>query len=103
MCTVLVLSHHCSAQNIFLTGQHAQYHGFEARLYNSIRATQPVSMPVRVIKANDVRFDAWKGMRKWSLEENKAFLQASISRTDYEEKGGEWFKEHRFASNLGGE
>lgn len=91
------------SQNVFVTGQHSQYRGFDTRLYTSLRATQPVTMPIQVIRAKDVRFDAWKGMRKWALQEKDDFLRSSITRKDYEEKGSEWFKEHRFASNLGGD
>ncbi|UZJ54615.1 hypothetical protein CBS101457_003935 [Exobasidium rhododendri] len=89
--------------NVFVTGQHTQYPNFDTRLYHSLRATQPAALPVRVVRAKDVRFDTWKGMRKWALDDQASFERASISRKEYEEKGSEWFKEHSFASNLGGE
>lgn len=88
------------AGNIFVTGQHTRYPGFDQRLFNSIRATQSVDVPVRVVRAKDVRFDAWRGMRKWTLENNADFLRSSISRQEYEEKGSDWFKEHRFSANM---
>lgn len=41
--------------------------------------------------------DAWNGARKWARSLNS--LQAvSVTREDYDEKGGEYLKEH-FASN----
>ncbi|PWN37790.1 actin-like ATPase domain-containing protein [Meira miltonrushii] len=88
------------ANNIFVTGQHTLYSGFDQRLYNSVRATQPIDIPVRVVRAKDVRFDAWRGMRKWTLENNEEFLSSSIKRQEYEEKGSEWFKEHRFSATM---
>lgn len=87
-------------QNIFVTGQHSQYAGFDQRVYTSLRATQPVDIPVRVVRAGDVRFDAWRGMRKWVLENKDDFVRSSISRQDYDEKGSEWFREHRFSANM---
>lgn len=58
---------------------------------------------MRVVRAKDVRFDAWRGMRRWTLEENEAFVRSSITRQEYEERGAEWFKEHRLAANMNGE
>ena len=41
--------------------------------------------------------DAWNGARKWARSLNN--LQAvSVTREEYDEKGGEYLKEH-FASN----
>lgn len=41
--------------------------------------------------------DAWNGARKWAKSLNS--LQAvSVTREEYDEKGGEYLKEH-FASN----
>lgn len=88
------------ASNIFVTGQHTLYHGFDQRLFNAVRATQPIDVSVKVVRAKDVRFDAWRGMRRWTLENNEEFLQNSITRREYEEKGSEWFKEHRFSANM---
>lgn len=86
-------------QNVFFTGRHTQYLGFRERLYNSIRATQPSECKVNVRAAKDPRFDAWRGMAKWTSVEEKEFRTTAISKQDYEEKGKEWFKEHAFSSS----
>lgn len=86
-------------QNIFVTGRHTGYKGFEQRLYSSIRAIQPSSVLVKVKPASDRRFDAWKGAARWSVAEADTFRSTAITRQDYEEKGKEWFKEHALSAN----
>ncbi|SNX86671.1 related to ARP5 - Actin-related protein [Melanopsichium pennsylvanicum] len=86
-------------QNIFCTGRHTGYKGFEQRLYSSIRAVQPSNVVVKVKGANDRRFDAWKGAARWSVQDSQTFQTTAISKQDYEEKGKEWFREHPFSAN----
>lgn len=86
-------------QNVFFTGRHTLYPGFRQRLYNSIRATQPSDCKVNVTGAKDSRFDAWRGMAKWTSIEEDQFRATAITKSDYEEKGKEWFKEHAFSSS----
>ncbi|KAJ9475548.1 Actin-related protein 5 [Pseudozyma hubeiensis] len=85
-------------QNIFCTGRHTGYKGFEQRLYSSIRAIQPSNVLVKVTGAKDRRFDAWKGAAKWSVREEE-FRKSAITKQDYEEKGKEWFVEHALSAN----
>ncbi|SOV09730.1 related to ARP5 - Actin-related protein [Ustilago sp. UG-2017a] len=86
-------------QNIFCTGRHTGYKGFQQRLYSSIRAIQPSNVVVKVRAARDKRFDPWKGVAKWSVREQETFRQTAVTKADYEEKGKEWFKEHPFSAN----
>ncbi|SPO30114.1 related to ARP5 - Actin-related protein [Ustilago trichophora] len=86
-------------QNIFCTGRHTGYKGFEERLYSSIRAIQPSNVSVNVKRAKDKRFDAWKGAARWSVKEQDLFRSTAVSKQDYEEKGKEWFKEHPMSAN----
>ncbi|KAK0560941.1 Nuclear actin-protein involved in chromatin remodeling [Tilletia horrida] len=86
------------AKNIFVTGQHTLYPGFDDRLLSSIRATQPVGMSLDLRRARDVRFDPWRGMARWAQECRDDFKAAQVTREEYEEKGGEWFKEFRFSA-----
>lgn len=86
-------------RNIFCTGRHTGYRGFEQRLYTSIRAIQPSSVEVNVRAARDRRFDAWAGAAKWTTRQQETFRNTAISKQDYEEKGKEWFKEHAFSAN----
>lgn len=88
------------ATNIFVTGQHTQYPKFDARLRSSIQSTQPVDLNVRVLRAKDVRFDAWRGMAKWATKEHEAFQKVSISKQEWMERGPDWFKDHQFAAAI---
>ncbi|KAL9939035.1 hypothetical protein V8E36_001848 [Tilletia maclaganii] len=85
------------AKNIFVTGQHTLYPGFDERLLASIRATQPVGTPLGLRRAANVRFDPWRGMSRWARECREEMLAAQITRAEYEEKGAEWFREFRFS------
>ena len=85
--------------NIFVTGRHTGYRGFEQRLYSSIRAGQPSNVVVKVKGAKDRRFDPWKGAARWTAEQAELFRQTAISKQDYDEKGKEWFKEHPLSAN----
>ncbi|KAK0541302.1 Nuclear actin-protein involved in chromatin remodeling [Tilletia horrida] len=85
------------AKNIFVTGQHTLYPGFDERLLSSIRATQPVGTSLGLRRARDVRFDPWRGMARWARECRDEFRAAQVTRAEYEEKGAEWFKEFRFS------
>ena len=86
-------------QNIFCTGRHTGYKGFEDRLYSSIRAIQPSNVTVKVSAAKDRRFDAWNGAARWSVRDEATFRSTAITKQDYDEKGKEWFKEHPLSAN----
>jgi actin-related protein 5 len=69
------------AQNIFLTGRHTLYPNLDTRLQNSLVAllpTTPYGSAVRVRRANDPRFDAWRGMARWCLERGEERKEASV-------------------------
>ncbi|CAD6888381.1 unnamed protein product [Tilletia controversa] len=85
------------AKNIFITGQHTLYPGFDDRLLSSIRATQPIGTQLELRRARDVRFDPWRGMARWARECREELMEAQVTRAEYEEKGSEWFKEFRFS------
>lgn len=86
------------AQNVFVTGRHTLYRGFDERLRASLQMTQPADAPVRVIRASNVRFDAWRGMAKWAQTDD--FKSTSITRADYDEYGSEYFKDHGLAAAM---
>ncbi|KAE8209976.1 hypothetical protein CF327_g6097 [Tilletia walkeri] len=85
------------SKNIFITGQHTLYPGFDDRLLSSIRSIQPVGTQLGLQRARDVRFDPWRGMSRWARECREEFRAAQVTRAEYEEKGSEWFKEFRFS------
>ncbi|CAO1635528.1 unnamed protein product [Parajaminaea phylloscopi] len=89
--------------NIFVTGRHTSYEGFDDRLRDSMRSLLPVSWSdsVRVIRAKDVRFDAWRGMAKWALAEGgQERSRAQVTRQEYDEMGAEYIKEHNLVGAL---
>ncbi|PWN44568.1 actin-like ATPase domain-containing protein [Ceraceosorus guamensis] len=89
------------ANNIFVTGQHTQYPNFDDRLCQSVRATQSVDIPVRTVRARDVRFDAWRGMSMWSLTDD--FQKTCITKADWQEKGADYLSArhaHRFTAAM---
>jgi actin-related protein 5 len=85
-------------QNIFVTGRHTGYAGFDDRLRRSVQATQSTDIRVRVQRARDPRFDAWRGMALWSGSDEAR--HSAISRADYDEKGSDYLSEHSFSAAL---
>jgi len=81
-------------QNVLVTGCYSQLPGFDTRLQSTLRSVLPTHAPLSVRRASNPRFDAWRGMRKWVLEQDEVFRSTSVSRADYEEKGPGWFQEH---------
>lgn len=79
-------------QNIFLTGGCASFLNLSERLENEIRAIRPFQSTFNIYTATDPILDAWHGARKWSLLPN--LTQRSITLSDYEEKGGDYLREH---------
>ncbi|KAN0062909.1 Actin-related protein 5 [Thecaphora frezii] len=85
--------------NLFYTGRHTLLPNFGTRLSSSIRATQPTSLSIRLRPAKDPRFDAWRGMAKWTSQEQELFRSSAITRQEYNEKGHDWFVEHALSAN----
>lgn len=79
-------------KNIFLTGGCASFLNLSERLENEIRAIRPFQSTFNIYTASDPILDAWHGARKWSLLPDLA--QRSIPLSDYEEKGGDYLREH---------
>ncbi|KDN50875.1 actin-like ATPase domain-containing protein [Tilletiaria anomala UBC 951] len=88
------------AKNVFLTGQHTQYRNLDSRLRASLQMTQPIDVQVRVIRAQSMRFDAWRGMAKWVSSCADDFRTSSITRAEYDEKGSEYFKDHGLSAAM---
>lgn len=56
----------------------------------------PFQSEFKVTVAKDPVLDAWCGARRWAMQPN--FDNYVLTKSEYEEKGGEWFKEH-FVTN----
>ncbi|XP_075757454.1 actin-related protein 5 isoform X2 [Pelodiscus sinensis] len=85
-------------QNVFLTGGNTMYPGLKARIEKELLEMRPFQSSFQVHFASSPILDAWYGARDWALEYvNRE--EGWITRNDYEEKGGEYLKEH-CASNV---
>ena len=58
---------------------------------------RPFQTPHKIIFAKNPTIDSWKGARKFAL--SSEFNEQLVTRQEYDEKGGEYFKDHT-ASNL---
>nr|XP_028590818.1 actin-related protein 5 [Podarcis muralis] len=80
-------------QNVFLTGGNMMYPGMKARIYKELLEMRPFQSSFQVHLASNPVLDAWYGARAWALEYMNRD-EGWITRKDYEEKGGEYLKEH---------
>lgn len=85
-------------QNVFLTGGNAMYPGLKARVQKELLEMRPFQSSFQVHLASSPILDAWHGARDWAVE-HMTREEGWITRKDYEEKGGEYLKEH-CASNV---
>lgn len=79
-------------QNVFVTGSPAVIPGLVPRLHAILRPILDPEVTLRVVLANDVRLDAWKGMRSFAHNKREELLQYATSKQEYEENGGERIK-----------
>lgn len=71
--------------------------GLHDRLSREMLEMRPFQTPHKIYTAKDPNCDAWYGAREFA---NASDLpQFMITKQDYDENGGEYFKEHK-ASNL---
>ncbi|KAI6820036.1 actin-like ATPase domain-containing protein [Hortaea werneckii] len=82
-------------KDVFVTGGYSLFQGFEERLRSELRAVLPTEVELGVRKAKDPVLDAWRGAAKWAATPQSR--QAFVTKKEWEEKGGEYIKEH----NLG--
>ncbi|XP_020654112.3 actin-related protein 5 [Pogona vitticeps] len=80
-------------QNVFLTGGNVMYPGIKARIHKELLEMRPFQSSFQVHLASNPVLDAWYGAREWALEYMNR-EEGWITRKDYEEKGGEYLKEH---------
>ncbi|CAH3183605.1 unnamed protein product, partial [Porites evermanni] len=86
-------------QNVFVTGGNTQFPNFQERLERELLAIRPFQSTFKVFTAGNPVLDAWYGARKWARTLSNNLRPVSVTREEYDEKGGEYLKEH-FASNL---
>jgi len=84
-------------ENVFLTGGLSAYNGLLSRMNKEMLEMRPFESTFKVNCAKDPVLDGWNGMREWAADGyNQKYL--FITKSEYEEKGGEYLKEHS-ASN----
>ncbi|KAL2890165.1 Actin-like protein arp5 [Ceratocystis lukuohia] len=79
-------------QDVFCTGGNTMFRGFSQRLEDGLRMLLEAGAPLRVRSARNPLEDAWKGAAQWAGSD--AWRTATITRTEYEEKGSDYIKEH---------
>ncbi|XP_033119970.1 actin-related protein 5-like [Anneissia japonica] len=89
---------HRLVQNIFITGGNVTYSGIEDRMKKELLEMRPFKSSFKVYKAADPVLDAWLGAKKWASDPDR-LISGSCLRAEYEEKGGDYLKEH-IASNI---
>ncbi|XP_072046069.1 actin-related protein 5-like isoform X2 [Amphiura filiformis] len=85
-------------QRIYLTGGNMSYPNLQQRLETELLAMRPFQSTFQVFKADKPSLDAWNGAKKWAQDANQ-IASGFVTKAEYEEKGGEYLKEH-VASNL---
>ena len=83
-------------QNVFITGGCASLANFKERIERDLQEMCPFKSSFSVAVANQPVLDAWCGARKWATQPD--FNDYVMTKAEYEEKGGEWIKEH-FVTN----
>lgn len=83
--------------NLFLTGGVSKIPGLLERLNRELMEMRPFESTFSAKIAKDPSLDAWNGARKFALSSNN-MKNFQITKEDYNEKGGEYIKEH-FACN----
>ncbi|XP_029468681.1 actin-related protein 5 [Rhinatrema bivittatum] len=80
-------------QNVFLTGGNMMFPGMKSRIQRELLQMRPFQSTFQVNLASNPIMDAWYGARDWALEHMNR-EEGWVTRKDYEEKGGEYLKEH---------
>lgn len=85
------------ASNVIVMGGMASLSGLKERLLADLISVRPFQSYCNVNILNDLNLAAWHGIKKWANQPN--FKEYLITKEDYNEMGGEYFKQH-LASNL---
>ncbi|GAB1318879.1 Actin-related protein 5 [Madurella fahalii] len=86
-------------KDVFLTGGNTLFQNFDERLRNGLAALLPAGAPLVIRRAGDAVLDAWKGAAGWACTPEAK--RAMVSKEEYQEKGGEYLKEHDLGNAFG--
>lgn len=84
--------------NIYLTGGCSQIPGIAERLKKEMLEMRPFQSTFNITIANDPSMSAWLGAKKFASN-NENLQNYQITRSEYDEKGGEIIKDF-YASNI---
>lgn len=79
--------------SILLTGGSCLFPGLSERLEAGIRMIRPCGTPIKIVKALDPIYDAWRGAAAYAAA--MQFSQQTFSRMDYYEKGEDWLRSYK--------
>ncbi|KAH8291906.1 hypothetical protein KR054_002043 [Drosophila jambulina] len=83
--------------HVYLTGGCAQFRGLKERLAKELLEMRPFQSKFAIYESDEHTLSAWLGACVQA--EDPSFGQTLTTRQDYQEKGSEFFREHK-ASNL---
>lgn len=82
-------------RDVFITGGASLFKGFDERVAQDLRAVMPVGVDVRVRRAKDAVFDAWRGAAGWAAQQadsKDGLGGVAVTRAEFLEKGSEYIK-----------
>ncbi|XP_055917428.1 actin-related protein 5 [Eupeodes corollae] len=80
------------SQNVFLTGGCSLLPGLKERISKELLEMRPFQSPHNIFMADSASLDAWFGAR--DIARSEKLGEFLTTKYDYEEMGGEYFKEH---------
>lgn len=85
------------ANNVFLTGGTSRFPGLRERLDRELLEMRPFKTSHKINVGKSPSMEGWYGAREFA-NNGKELKKVLLTRAEYEEKGGEYFKEF-FSSN----
>lgn len=83
---------HSIIQNVIITGGMSNLPNFRSRVVKEFTLFLPVGSKLNVKTTPDATIDPWRGMKKWSEDEEAK--KSYVSKKEYQEYGLEYIKEH---------
>ncbi|KAK4484882.1 hypothetical protein RD792_007483 [Penstemon davidsonii] len=84
--------------SILLTGGSCLFPGMNERLEAGIRMTRPCGTPIKISKASNPIYDAWRGASDYAAA--MQFPQQTFSKMDYYEKGEDWLRNYQIRYSI---
>ncbi len=85
-------------QCIYLTGGASQIPGLAPRLQRDLTSLLPFQEPFQIVTpySRTPTLEPWRGLAAWSKTDEAR--QASVSREEWQDKGGDYLKEHSWGN-----